>query len=234
MITVVEPTFEIMTSAEGLVEHLERCGRTCYKSEDLITPESAEGFVRNICRNRHESVLEHAVMTVRILCSRACSHQLVRHRIAAYSQESQRYCDYGKRGLQIICPPSIGVPPGSYTCEHNATDYWMVWRKQPKHGWEHWPGEWRKRYWLGNIDCCYNEYKVECKEGIPAGDARFVLPNATKTEVVSTYNLRMWRHVFRERSLNKHAQWEIRGIFSGILDEFTRLLPSVFGDLTNE
>jgi len=229
MITVVEPTFEIMTSAEGLVEHLERCGRTCYRSEDKITSESAEGFVRNICRNRHESVLEHAVMTVRILCSRACSHQLVRHRIGAYSQESMRFCDYAKSGLRVICPPSIGLPPGNYMAEDTTPAGVQVW-KRCEVGWEYQPMSKRHRFWLWQMDAAYDEYLAEMKEGIPAGDARFVLPNATKTEVATTFNMRMWRHFFKTRC-DKHAQWEIRGIAKGLLAEFTERLPCVFEDL---
>jgi thymidylate synthase (FAD) len=230
MITIVEPGFEILTSTEGIEQHIERCGRTCYKSEDRITDTSADRFIRHLIQRGHESVLEHATVTVNILCSRACSHQLVRHRIAAYSQESQRYCDYGKRGLRVICPPSIDITLGSYMAEHNDIDQWMVWRKHGV-GWEYISLPTRQRYWIANMDCAYSEYQAERKEGIPPEDARFVLPNACKTEVTSTYNLRTWRHVFRERGLNKHAQWEIRGIFKGILDEFQEQMPSVFGDL---
>lgn len=218
MITVVKPTWEWLSLSEskmdGIVRHLEECGRTCYKSEDRITPDSADKFVRKICRNNHESVLEHESLTARIVCSRACSHQLVRHRIAAYSQESMRYCNYGKRGLMVICPPSIGVPVGDYCMYyvHEALSR-------------------RQQDWVKAIDTVYEEYQRELQEGVRPEDARFILPNATKTEVVATYNLRMWRHVFKERALNNHAQWEIREIFSDILANLAWRLPSVFGDL---
>lgn len=220
MITIVEPGYKILTPFDGIVQHIERCGRVCYKSEDKITADSAAKFVANICRNRHESVLEHASITAIITCSRACSHQLVRHRLAAYSQESQRYCDYGKLGLQVICPPSIGLKPEQY---ERGTGWYI-------------PGDQfvtslRGHLWLDTIEMAYEEYLAERNFGIKAEDARFVLPNATKTEVVTTFNLRMWRHVFQERALNKHAQWEIKGIFSGILNEFVGELPAVFGDL---
>lgn len=229
MITVVEPTFEILTDIDGIEQHIERCGRVCYKSEDRITDSSAGKFVRNICRRRHESVLEHASITAIVICSRSCSHQLVRHRIAAYSQESQRYCDYGKRGLQVICPPRIGLLPGTYMAECYE-DGWRIWRYGKI--WE--PTTEKQRQWAVLIDSAYSEYLAERSEGIPPEDARYVLPNATKTELAVTFNLRQWRHVFEERALNKHAQWEIRSIFEGLLDEFRLMMPDVFGDLGNE
>lgn len=230
MITIIEPHYYWPETTEAafprMVEHLERCGRICYKSEDLITEDSANKFVERICRNRHESVLEHCTATAIVVCSRACSHQLVRHRIAAYSQESQRYCDYGKKSsLQVICPPSIGIEPGDYTADHANTG-WLVYKNGKR-----WDGLLRQRLWIEQVDCVYSEYLAEVQEGIPPGDARFVLPNACKTELAVTFNLRQWRHVFQERALNKHAQWEIRGIFSAILEDLKVRLPAVFSDL---
>jgi len=231
MIEIVNPGWKILTETDGLVQHIERCGRTCYKSEDRITDTSAERFVRTICRNRHESVLEHGIVTVIIVCSRSCSHQLVRHRIAAYSQESQRYCDYGKRGLRVICPTRIGLTPGGYFFEDSRLNLgWFKYRDGPIL-----PDKIEDRRqvdWLATVGNCYSEYLAEREDGVPPEDARYVLPNATKTEIATTFNLRQWRHVFRERGLNRHAQWEIRGIFSTLLEEFQRRMPSVFEDLT--
>lgn len=219
MITVVKPTWSWMTLSERkiqwITEHLEECGRNCYKSEDRITPDSADKFVRKICRNNHVSVLEHEGLTARIVCSRAASHQLVRHRIAAYSQESMRYVNYGKRGLQVICPPSIGVPPGEYA------EYGIGGRGLSQ----------VQIDWLCCIMMCYTEYLRELDQGVKPEDARFVLPHACKTEVVATYNMRTWRHVIEERGLNKSAQWEIRGIFYDIYEHLKWRLPSIFEDL---
>jgi thymidylate synthase (FAD) len=103
----------------------------------------------------------------------------------------------------------------------------LIWKDDEL--WE--PGTEQQRQWVVLIDAAYSEYLAERKEGIPPEDARYVLPNATKTEVATTFNLRQWRHVFRERALNKHAQWEIRGIFSGLLEEFQQMMPSVFDDM---
>ena len=98
MIEIVKPSWSWSNMAElklpYIAEHLEECGRKCYKSEDRITPDSAAKFVKKICRNRHESVLEHEKITVRVICDRGVTHEIVRHRIASYSQESTRYCNY--------------------------------------------------------------------------------------------------------------------------------------------
>lgn len=229
LITVIEPTWNWISGAYNqeflyacnLYEHLEHCARTCYKSEEHIREGSAERLIKKLINSKHESVLEHASISVRIICSRACSHQLVRHRIAAYSQESQRYCNYGKKGFQVICPPSIGLIPGEYRI---CSDYQWC-RITPVEI----PS--KAQEWLDVREAEYREYLRELEEGIPPEDARYNLPNACKTEIATTYNLRMWRHIFKERALNKHAQWEIRGIFSSILNVFVKRYPAIFEDL---
>ena len=220
MITVVKPTYNwpetTIDMFPYLVEHIERCGRICYKSENRITSGSAEQFVKRIRRSGHESVLEHASLTAIVVCSRACSHQLVRHRIAAYSQESMRYVNYGKHdSLKVICPPSIGLQPNDY--EKNFNTIIGLSKYQVR--------------WIQLIDGAYSEYKRELTEGVKPEDARYVLPNATKTELAVTFNLRQWRHVFQQRALNKHAQWEIRNIFTDILRDLVVRLPAVYCDL---
>ena len=215
-LTVIEPGFQILSPLDGVIELIERAGRTCYKSEERITPTSSEAFVRGIRKSKHFSVLEHASISVLIIGDRSMSHQLVRHRIAAYSQESQRYCDYSRKGFQVVCPPTIGVPSGEYSsCPYpRLIGNLSIIQFQ----------------WLRNRFANYAEYLQLLEDKIPPEDARSCLPNATKTEVVSTYNLRQWRHVFEERALNSHAQWQIKGIMQGILREFAAQLPCVFED----
>lgn len=218
MFTIVNPTWTWIShpDPDQIMEHLEKCGRTCYKSEDCITAGSADKFVRMICRRNHESVLEHASLTVRVVCSRACSHQIVRHRLCAYSQESQRYCNYGKKGFQVVAPQELGLHPGEYTLEH------------------HWKCDGVRvvgnDFWLTNMNLALLAYSTALETMKPE-DARFLLPNACKTEIAMTANLRMWRHIFRERALNQNAQWEIRRIFGDMYVEFRTILPAVFGDL---
>ena len=94
----IRPSFEIMDDIDGakILQKLERCGRVCYKSEDKITEGSAEKFIGMILKSGHESVLEHEKLTVKFVCDRGVTHEIVRHRIASYSQESTRYCNYSK------------------------------------------------------------------------------------------------------------------------------------------
>ncbi len=157
-------------------------------------------------------------------------HNFVANGIVVHnSQESQRYCNYKDKPLQFICPPDVGLLPGDYEADPTARP--MDWFLYPGEGAAILIPETRPSNWLTAMDDAQTGYLYEVSQGKPE-DARFLLPNASKTEIVVTMNLRMWRHVFQERALNPAAQWEIRGIFLGIFDEFRKLLPSVFGDLT--
>jgi len=203
MVDVITPSVEIITPLNilhGMEQRIEMAGRVCYKSEAKITDESASKFIKMLIKSEHVSVIEHEIVTARFILDRTASHQLVRHRIAAYSQESQRYCNYGKRGFQFICPPSIQENPEAY----------LIWYKK------------RQR----NVE----EYLEYIDRGIKPEDARCCLPGCSKTEVVATYNLRVWRHLFKERALNAHAQWQIRGLMQTALRELGRQLPNIFGD----
>lgn len=215
MLTIVKPGFQVLTPESRILRmpsDIEEAGRTCYKSESRITDDSADRFVRMLVKQGHLSVLEHCSITVRIICDRSTSHQLVRHRIAAYSQESQRYCDYGKKGFQVIVPPSIG----NFT--EGCWDIDLIEQEATPNG----------RIWLGAIYESYMRYLELRARKVKAEDARSVLPNATKTEVVTTFNLRQWLHVFKERAQNKRAQWQIREIMLGIQNRFQELLPCIF------
>jgi len=136
--------------------------------------------------------------------------------------------------LQVICPPSIGLAPGDYVAEQwTPLLEWDI-RKDGER-FKRQSGEdrlafQRQRQWIINVDCAYSEYKAELAEGVPPGDARYVLPNATKTELAVTYNLRQWRHFFKVRC-DHHAQWEIRNIATDILSYLEEDFPAVFCDL---
>ena len=116
---IISPSFEIMSLVDGkaVLNHIEKCGRVCYKSEDKITETSAAAFVAGIIKRGHEAVLEHFNITVKFICDRGVSHELVRHRLASYCQESTRYCNYSKDYTEQ--KPSLNPPFSSvYVC-HN-------------------------------------------------------------------------------------------------------------------
>jgi len=219
---VVEPHVEFITPkydpnwADNALRLIEECGRVSHKSEGRIAPGSAEPFVRKIAiQFGHESILEHVNFTVCFIGSRAMSHQLVRHRIAAYTQESQRYCDYADEGkhprLKVIVPPSIcKIDQGSRVSDSsmpNLTSFTS-----------------EARIFFRELLNAYENYVTLREAGVPAEDARHLLPNAAKTEVYTTFNLRQWRH-FMTMRCDKHAQWEIRKCAWDVLNFFDLHLP---------
>lgn len=206
---IIQPDFEILTliNPSEIYKSIERAGRTAYKSEYRITDSSAVPFVKMIVRDlKHESVIEHVSLTVKIICNRAVSHELVRHRLASYTQESTRYVNYGKKNGEItVIDPSPFFEKGSagYNC-------------------------WK--------DACLEAEKAYLdliNSGCSPQAARLVLPQSLKTEIVVTANLREWRHIFKLRC-SKAAFPQIRLLMTSIRDRFTQLLEPVFGDLTDE
>lgn len=203
---VIKSGFEIIDAVDGnrMLKRIERAGRVCYKSEDRITEDSAIKFVKNILKSGHESVIEHEKITVRIICDRGVSHEIVRHRIASYSQESTRYCNYNQnrfgKELTFIQP--------------------LFWDE----------GTEEYKIWLRTMQMIENNYNELIEKGAQPQEARSILPNSLKTEIIVTMNLREWRHFFRLRTaLNAHPQ--MREIACAILDEFQKRVPVIFDDI---
>jgi thymidylate synthase (FAD) len=205
-VKVIAPSLEIFLRPEGgeVLRALEIYGRTCYKSEDRITRDSAEGFVRRLIKSGHHSVIEHAAATVRFVCDRGVTHELVRHRLAAYSQESTRYANYGqnKFGGQITVIRPL---------------FWL-------------PGTTAYELWLEAMAAAERAYLGLLAAGARPQEARAVLPHSLKTELVMTANLREWRHVLGLRC-GRAAHPQIREIMLPLLSEFNRRLPAVFEDI---
>lgn len=203
---IIEPYFVIEDEIDGkeILRKIEKAGRTCYKSEGKITEESAKSFVKKIIKSGHESVLEHEKVTVRIICDRGVTHEIVRHRIASYSQESTRYCNYakGEHGNEITVIKPFFWEIGS--------DSYLFWREAMQNA---------EDSYLNLISC----------EASPQ-EARSVLPNSLKTEIVVTFNLREWRYFFRLRTSAK-AHPQMREIVCPILREFKRRIPVIFNDI---
>lgn len=220
---VVKPRFEIIVPPgdnpreyfNGLLNIIEIGGRNCYKTEERIKDsESRNKFIKSIISRGHLSVIEHATITVRFVGSRSMSHQLVRHRIAAISQESQRYCNYSKGrfgDLQVIRPLSI-----SKIDNDNVFTSDDVEQNQALE-------------WIYSVQKAVEIYELLIEGGVSPEDARSVLPNACKTDVIITMNMRTWRHFFNMRC-DKHAQWEIRALACGLMISFKELIPVIFDD----
>lgn len=179
---------------------IEKAGRTCYKSEDKISEGSAEKFIKMIVSKGHETVIEHASVSLRITTNRGVTHELVRHRLSSFSQESTRYVRYDGN-MEFIKP---------------------VW-------YDSW-SENEQKMWEQSMQESENAYIYLLKNGSRAEQAREVLPNSLKTEIVMTANLREWRHVFNLRC-SKAAHPQIRELMIDCLRGFYREIPVVFEDL---
>jgi len=203
---IIPPSHEILFMPEGetILKNIELAGRTCYKSEHLITEDSARNFIGKIIRSGHHSVIEHMNITVRFICDRGVTHELVRHRLAAYSQESTRYANYSKDrfGNEITVIRPMFWPEDSVAFQD----------------------------WKSAMEFAEKMYMKLLAEGAKPEEARSVLPNSLKTELIMTANLREWRHVIGLRCSDR-AHPQIRELILPFLDEVHEKIPVVFDDL---
>lgn len=206
---IIKPGAEFVTPVDGrsILKTLEICGRTCYKSEDKITDNSAEKFVENIIKRGHEAVLEHCSITVRFICDRGISHELVRHRMASYCQESTRYCNYGKGKYES----EITVIEPCYFPQD--TEEYGLWRHSCQEA----------------EDCYMDMLGLGCSPQ----EARAVLPNSLKTEVVMTANMREWRHFLKLRC-SKAAHPQMRELAIELLRKLKDTVPVLFDDIEED
>ncbi|MDR1947168.1 MAG: FAD-dependent thymidylate synthase [Desulfovibrio sp.] len=203
---IIAPSAQILAMDDGreILGRLEIAGRTCYRSEEKIMPDSALPFIERILRSGHQSVIEHASATVRFICDRGVSHELVRHRLASFSQESTRYADYsGKRfGKEITVIRPCFWPEDS-----------------PAYA-----------LWLEAVQRAEERYFALLAEGASAQQARSVLPNSLKTEIVVTCNMREWRHIFELRCAPaSHPQ--MREVMLPLLRDMHLRVPALFADI---
>ena len=207
---IIKPSVEFMTPIDGeyILKHLEACGRVCYKSEDRIADGSAEKFIANIIKRGHEAVLEHYSFTVKFICDRGVSHEIVRHRLASYCQESTRYCNYSNDSfgneITVIAPCYLEPNTGA----------WREWA-----------------FACRTAECGY--FEMLKRYDATAQEARAVLPNSLKTEVVMTANIREWRHFLKLRT-SPAAHPQTREVALMLLQMCYDEMPALFGDIYAE
>lgn len=208
---IVKPSFEIINMTGGspleLLKVIEQAGRVCYKSEDKITIDSHEKFIKSIINRGHEAVIEHGVVTCKIICDRGVTHEIVRHRLASYCQESTRYCNYSKDGFDN----QITVIEPCYL-ERDSKAY---------------------RNWFMGCMSGEQAYMDMLTLGCTPQEARAVLPNSLKTEIVMTMNIREWRHFFKLRC-SPAAHPQMREVAKMGLQQIYEVLPLLFSDLYEE
>ncbi len=206
---IINADVEFITPIDGsaILKRIEECGRVCYKSEDKITDESAPKVGGNILKRGHEAVLEHCSFTVKFTCDRGVSHEIVRHRVASYCQESTRYCNYTKAGfgqeITVIKP-----------C------FWE-------------DGSVQMLRWEKAMKSAEDTYMAMIDGGASPQEARSVLPNSLKTEVIMTANIREWRHFLKLRC-SSAAHPQMREVALKLLSMAHQEIPILFDDLWEE
>lgn len=205
---IIRPGCELIDpiNREEILKKIERIGRVCYRSEDKITENSALAFVGRLIKSGHESVLEHSSISVRVICDRGVSHEIVRHRIASYSQESTRYCNYSKDKFDNQL---TFVKPCFWAEEQEAY-----------------------KMWEDAMQKVEQTYFQLISTGAAPEQARSILPNSLKTEIVMTMNLREWRHFFRLRT-SKSAHPQMREVSNMILHEFLNTIPEIVAGIAD-
>jgi thymidylate synthase (FAD) len=203
---IIGPSFEILDviDAQSVLKKLEEIGRVCYKSEARMTDTSAGQFISMILKSGHESVIEHEKLSVRLICDRGVSHEIVRHRIASYSQESTRYCNYAddRFGSELTF-----IKP-------------CFWEEEDE----------KYLLWTQAMTAAEDAYNRLVALGAKPEEARSVLPCSVKTELIMTMNYRAWRHFFKLRT-SKRAHPQMREIACALLEKFKEVLPVLFDDI---
>jgi len=207
---LVQHSFEVtypasLVDAQQELKAIESSGRLCYKSEDRITQSSYRVFIESVIKRGHWSIVEHAIMRAHIVTNRGVTHELVRHRLASYSQESTRYCNYsgGKFGGELSF-----IQPDELVDDALAS-------------------------WFTCMQMCERHYLEMIKMGVSPQVARGVLPNDLKAEIDVTANLREWYHIFDLRT-SPAAHPHMQKVMLLGLEQAMLYFPVVFNNLRKE
>ena len=208
---LIRPGYEILTEIDGIAElqTIERAARTCYKSEAAITEDgrSAKKLIRRLIENGHEAMLEHSFLSVKFTVDRGVTHELVRHRLMSFAQESTRYCNYSDRkfghDVKFIIPYFFKDKP----------DAMQTWTEA-----------------CARAEQAY--FDLLDGDATPQ-EARTVLPNSTAAEIVMSGNYREWRHILRLRTA-KNAHPQMREVMCPLGEELKRRIPVIFDDCVSE
>lgn len=211
---LIHPSIRLLWMTPKPLRAIELAGRTCYRSEGRITDSSASKFVAMLLDKGHDAMIEHASISYRVICDRGVTHEIVRHRLFSYAQESTRYCDYSG-GVTFIIPPWLQgmhafpaeIDEGFIRHLHNiASD---------------------AHTWLTHLMHSEQSYQILRRNGWTPQQARSVLPNALKTAIVIAGNLREWRHFFKLRCA-KTAHPQMQEVANMLLKDIQERIPVIF------
>jgi thymidylate synthase (FAD) len=214
---LIRPSVHFMWKTPEPLEVIEMISRTCYKSEHKIERGSAQKFVAMLKKRGHEAMFEHASFSAKIICDRALSHQLVRHRLFSMAQESTIFCNY-KNKMTFVIPYFCSIKEGEYNKSHeeklnNITKL--------------------EKLWLHVMLLTEHNYILMMQENNSTLSARFILPQSAKTELVLTGNLRQWLNFFRTRCA-KEASIPMRAMAYMLLTLIKQHIPIIFDDIQCE
>ena len=235
---LIKPSYKIITKIDGeeILKEMELAARTCYKSEgkieyeevpsqigeeditdSIVIAKSARVLIPKLIERGHDAMLEFGgAITVKFICDRGVSHELVRHRIASFAQESTRYCNYGKGDhIQFIIPCWLNIEEGEYPAKIFVSAEQSIDTEN---------------CWFHQMRSSENSYNFLIKSGWSPQHARSVLPNSLKTEINVSANIREWRHIFRQRT-SKAAHPQMRELMIPLLKEFQQKIPILFDDI---
>lgn len=223
---IIEQGYEILSLPENLLQTIERAGRTCYKSEDKITEDSAGKFVKMLIDRGHHAMIEFGNIIVKFITNRGVTHELVRHRLCSFAQESTRYVNYGSDDIRFIRPvwldDDLFDQVGWQTTKlFSIPEDSGVALRLPLIGLE---------IWMNACIAAEDYYKQLLDVGWRPEQAREVLPNSLKTEIVVQGNVREWRHIFSLRCSDK-AHPQMRELMRPLLAELQEKLPVIFDDI---
>jgi len=211
-IGVVTANYEILSYPKNALDLIERIARTCYKSENKITSDSAPEFVRNLIDTGHDSMLEFGTIIVKFISNRGFTHQLVRHRLCSFAQESTRYCNYSKfkfnSMIQVVDPSDMLKMKIKDENKRQLINLRIM------------------DAWIAANDA----YMQLLSLGATPDVAREVLPIGVKSEITIKTNLREWRYILKLRT-SKKSHPRMRELMIPLAKELAKLIPVVFDDL---
>ena len=239
---IIKAHYQIMTpdmddpkTAAHIYREIEESGRTCYVSEAAMTDESGEKFVRTLVKNGHEAMIEHASMKVKFIVDRGVSHELVRHRLCSFAQESTRYCNYskGKFGnmITVIEPCFLMDIPKERRAEiREETDSVVTSDRLPLvlEG-----KELQYYHWYNSCRGAERAYLSMLDAGATPQEARSVLPSSLKTTLIVKADMREWRNIFKLRAAGEHGKPhpQVLEVMVPLLNECKLKLPALFDDI---
>lgn len=224
---LIRPYYEILNESDliRVTKEIELAARTCYKSEEKIGEGTDIELVTRLLSSGHEAMLEFGPsITVKFVCDRGVSHELVRHRLCSFAQESTRFCNYSKdkfdNQITFIIPPWVSLSESEWTKDQVKYSKTISFTEEDLS-------------WLEMMITSENYYNHLILKGWQPQQARSVLPNSLKTEIVVKANIREWRHIFKLRT-SKKAHPQMRELMIPLLQNFQLMCPTLFNDIKIE